>query len=128
MRLGKVGERCAAGFLRERGFGIIGRNWVCPRGEIDIIAIDKSCGALVFVEVRLRTEGSAITGYSSIVRGKKDTLRRACSEYLRKFTNPNVSYRFDIVEVEMCLSANAHRIFHYENVPLFSRISPHSIR
>jgi putative endonuclease len=119
MRLGRAGERAAANFLKRRGFRIVRTNWSCTRGEIDIIAVDVSCSMLVFVEVRLRSENSEVLGYFSIGKKKKSALRAACSMYLRKFAGPNVSHRFDVIEVEMPLSGSEPKVFHYENVPLF---------
>ena len=37
MILGPRGEDVAAGFLTDRGFRIVARNYRCPLGEIDIV-------------------------------------------------------------------------------------------
>src|SRR3972149_569934 len=50
---GKMGEDAAASFLAKEGYKIVERNFRCPLGEIDIVAIDK--GVLVFVEVKTRS-------------------------------------------------------------------------
>jgi len=39
-RPGALGERVAARFLKRRGFRILRRNYVCPAGEADLIALD----------------------------------------------------------------------------------------
>ena len=51
--LGRRGEAAAAEYLTSLGYRIIDRNWRCPRGEIDIVALDR--GELVIVEVKTRT-------------------------------------------------------------------------
>ncbi|WP_243227698.1 YraN family protein [Microbacterium sp. CIAB417] len=51
--LGRDGESRAASFLTERGFRILDRNWRCPLGEIDIVALE--AGEIVVVEVKTRT-------------------------------------------------------------------------
>ncbi|MDQ0031293.1 YraN family protein, partial [Arthrobacter bambusae] len=38
--LGRHGETLAAGFLQTQGMWIMDRNWRCPEGEIDIVALD----------------------------------------------------------------------------------------
>ena len=50
--LGRYGEALAARYLRERGMTIVERNWRCPEGEIDLVALDGDC--LVICEVKTR--------------------------------------------------------------------------
>lgn len=52
-RLGRLGEDLAVRFLQRAGCEILGRNWRCARGEIDVVVRDGS--TLVFVEVKTRT-------------------------------------------------------------------------
>ena len=47
--LGPWGERCAAEYLRRRGFMLVACNYRCRFGEIDIIARNREY--LTFVEV-----------------------------------------------------------------------------
>ena len=47
---GTRSERAAARFLRGLGYRILSRNYSCPLGELDLVALDSDC--LVFVEVR----------------------------------------------------------------------------
>lgn len=49
---GRAGEERAATYLQAAGYAILGRNWRCTQGELDIIAgIGRT---LVFVEVKTR--------------------------------------------------------------------------
>ena len=60
-RVGRLTETMAAVFLLMRGLRIIGRNYYCAYGEIDLIALHRErrqAMALVFVEVRYRTTES----------------------------------------------------------------------
>ena len=50
--LGRLGEQLAADHLARLGWRILDRNWRCPVGEIDIVALDD--GELVVVEVKTR--------------------------------------------------------------------------
>src|SRR5260370_20311858 len=47
---GTRSERAAARFLKRLGYRILKRNYACPHGEIDLVALDGKC--IVFVEVR----------------------------------------------------------------------------
>ena len=51
--LGRAGEERAVRHLRAHGYDILERNWRCPQGELDIVALRR--GTLVFVEVKTRT-------------------------------------------------------------------------
>lgn len=51
--LGRAGEERAAAYLRARGYEILDRNWRCPEGEIDIVAV--GTGGLAVVEVKTRS-------------------------------------------------------------------------
>ena len=59
--LGQLTERVAAVFLRLRGLRIVYRNYTCPRGEIDLVALHQKKNqtpTLVFVEARYRSVGA----------------------------------------------------------------------
>ena len=51
--LGRRGEEAASAYLTSLGWRIVDRNWRCPSGEIDIVALDH--GELVIVEVKTRS-------------------------------------------------------------------------
>ncbi|GAA2754236.1 YraN family protein [Amnibacterium kyonggiense] len=52
-QLGRRGEDEAAAYLTALGWRIVDRNWRCPSGEIDIVALDGT--ELVIVEVKTRS-------------------------------------------------------------------------
>jgi putative endonuclease len=117
--LGKLGEDLAANFLKRKGFKILARNWIYGKGEIDLVALDKSHNILVFVEVKLRSTGTFVAGYFAINGKKKNILRKTCKAYLRQFGSQNTCYRFDVVTIKINQSENSRTISHYENVKLF---------
>ena len=51
--LGRRGEQLAVGYLQGLGYRVLERNWRCPVGELDIVALDGR--ELVVVEVKTRT-------------------------------------------------------------------------
>lgn len=99
-RLGDLGERAAARYLRRHGYRIIERNYVADGHEIDIIARAKD--TLVFVEVKTRIVGAASPmeerPASAVTPEKQRKILRTASYY--KAYNPDSGrMRFDIIEV-----------------------------
>lgn len=72
-RLGRYGEAVAAGWLEERGYRIVDRNWRCARGELDLVAWDG--GTLVFAEVKTRAGTSVGHPLEAITRQKLGRIR-----------------------------------------------------
>jgi putative endonuclease len=88
----------AARFLRSRGYKILYRNFKDRRGgEIDIVCRDDD--TLVFVEVK--TRGGEEFGRPVEAVGRKKQLRvsKGGLAWLRLLDNPDVTFRFDVVEV-----------------------------
>jgi putative endonuclease len=86
-RRGRIAEEYVAGRLAAAGWRILARNArpAQARGELDIVA--RRGGALVFVEVKARSQG-ARTGPESpllaVGAGKQARLRRLASAWLRE--------------------------------------------
>jgi len=80
MNRGAAAEALAARFLMARGLSIVGRNYRCRGGEIDLIVRDGK--TLVFVEVRLRRSQAFGGAAESITATKRRRLRLAAQHYL----------------------------------------------
>lgn len=80
--IGNLGEKLARQFLVKKGYAIIGSNYRCPYGEIDIIARDG--GFLVFVEVKTRTGTDLGIPEESVNAAKQAKLRQAALHYLQE--------------------------------------------
>lgn len=93
--IGKSGENIAVGYLIDRGYKIIQRNFRVPRGEIDIVAKDKDI--LVFVEVKNFSYRNFYLPMYSISERKKRMIRRTAEEYLYRNDIMNNDCRFDFV-------------------------------
>ena len=94
---GQRGERLATLYLRIRGYRILERNFLCPGGELDIVA--EKGGVVVFVEVRTRKKGALVDPLDSLDDRKIARFIRAARHYLwtrRKSSQPG---RFDIITV-----------------------------
>lgn len=95
--LGAWGERAAARFLRRRGYVIVERNYRCPVGEIDLVAVDGD--TLVFVEVKTRTGDAFGTPFEAVDGRKRRRLLRAATHFLRRRGGEGSGLRFDVVGV-----------------------------
>jgi putative endonuclease len=92
-------ERLAEDYLVAKHFTLIERNFLCKRGEIDLIMKDQDY--LVFIEVRYRETQEFGGALASITAGKQKKLRRAAEYYLlQHFGNTPPPCRFDVVGIE----------------------------
>lgn len=94
---GQRGEQLAAEHLQHRGYTIVGTNWRCKHGEIDIIARQDS--TLVFVEVRSRHAESTEASFESITPRKSAKLLSTANAYLTEHHLENANWRVDVIAV-----------------------------
>ena len=98
LRRGAHGEKLACRFLRRKGYKILYRNFKGRSGgEIDIVCRD--CDTLVFVEVKTRTREDFGRPITAVDREKKKRISRGGLNWLRMLDNPDILFRFDVVEV-----------------------------
>jgi len=93
-----MAEETAYRYLEEQGLSLIERNYLCPRGEIDLIMKDRT--TTVFVEVRYRNNVRFGSGAESVDWKKQKKLVAAANHYLLK--NPKAAKgacRFDVVSL-----------------------------
>ena len=96
---GKLGEKLAAKYLKQKGYEIVAFNYRNGRGEIDLIS--RKDGLLIFVEVKTRS-GKAAWGYpEEAVNAKKARQVIACANAYIFDTNWHGDIRFDIVSVQL---------------------------
>lgn len=95
---GKAYEESAAGWLEQKGFRILERNYRCRQGEIDLIAADGSC--LVFVEVKYRRSGQTGHPAEAVDARKQRRIARTALYYCWEHQIPeNQACRFDVVSI-----------------------------
>ncbi len=78
--LGRRGEQVAVEYLERAGLRILGRNWRCADGEIDIIAAERR--VLVVCEVKTRSGDRYGTPLEAVSRAKRARLRRLAARWL----------------------------------------------
>jgi putative endonuclease len=111
--LGRWGEKRCQRFLRRKGFTTITRNFTCKLGEIDLIATDRN-GAIVFVEVRTRTDESYTQAQETVTPKKRARLVRTAQYFLKTYKVKDRPLRFDVVAVVLGRKGPV-QIRHYEN-------------
>lgn len=93
---GHWGEETAAKFLQKKRFQIIGMNYSCRFGEIDLIAKDRKY--IVFAEVKLRKSPDFAEAREFVTRSKQQKLIKTASIWLAN--NPTeLQPRFDVIEI-----------------------------
>ena len=98
LRLGTRGEKLACQFLKRSGYKILYRNFRGRTGgEIDVVCRDGD--TLVFVEVKTRTREDFGRPIESIDRDKRKRISRGGLAWLRLLNDPDILFRFDVVEV-----------------------------
>ena len=101
-------------YLRRHGYRIIGRNYSCRFGEIDILAQKR--GYLAIVEVKLRRSDRFATAREFVDARKQDRVRSAAELWLAE-NETELQPRFDVIEVygEPGMPYRSLEIRHYEN-------------
>ena len=95
--LGSRSERAAARFLRSQGWSILRRNYSCPHGEIDLIALDGPC--VVFVEVRSTGSQDEQRPATSVDQIKQRRLTKLALHFLQQYRLLDQAARFDVLTV-----------------------------
>jgi len=94
---GGAAEDRAAEYLSQRGLAVIARNYRTRLGEIDLVARDGE--VLVFVEVRMRSDGHFGGALESITPGKQRRIAAGAAQFLAQFPRPP-RCRFDVVALD----------------------------
>ncbi len=97
--LGKAGEDLAERYLKRQGYAIVERNYRCPLGEIDLIALNKR--VVVFVEVKTRRVDTSGAPLESVNAVKQRRLKRTALHYLNKHRLHDRDVQFDVVGISL---------------------------
>jgi putative endonuclease len=108
---GSRSERAAAKFLKQLGYRIAVRNYSCPHGEIDLVALDGTC--VVFVEVRSTGTADASRPAASVDEVKQQRLTRLALHFLQQHRLLNHTARFDVLALSWPADRRAPVIVHY---------------
>jgi putative endonuclease len=108
---GTRSERAAARFLRRLGYRIVARNYTCPLGELDLVAVDGR--TLVFVEVRSTAGDDPDRPAGSVDVAKQRRLTDLALHFLRQHRLLGHPARFDVLAVSWPEGQRRPTIVHY---------------
>jgi putative endonuclease len=94
--VGAWGESLAAEYLRKKRYKLVGMNYKCRFGEIDVIVMNKQY--LVFVEVKLRKSDRFARASEFVDYHKQNRLRTTAELYLSQYPT-DLQPRFDVIEI-----------------------------
>jgi putative endonuclease len=115
VQLGAMGEALAVDHLTKMGLRILGRNWRCRYGELDVIASEEATRTVVFVEVKTRT-GDGYGGLAHAVTPLKvRRLRRLAGLWLAGQDTRWAALRIDVIGVRIGRRRNPE-IIHLQGV------------
>jgi putative endonuclease len=96
---GKDAELQALTHLQQRGLHLLAQNWLCRRGELDLVMLDGD--TVVFVEVRYRKHAQWGGALASIDERKRQKLILAAQFFLQSERRwADYPCRFDVVAME----------------------------
>jgi putative endonuclease len=112
--LGRWGEQQAAEYLKKKGYEIIGLNYRCRHGEIDVIARNKKF--VVFAEVKLRRSSDFAEAREFVTPAKQRRLIVTAGFWLIS-NQTALQPRFDVIEIyaPRGMDPNFMTINHIEN-------------
>lgn len=110
---GRFGEQIAVQALQAHGYTVLEQNWRCQAGEVDIIARDADTWA--FVEVKLRRGDSFGTPEEAVTPAKQERLAQIARIYLGEHDLDDVSWRVDVVAIELSENDRVMRLEIYRD-------------
>lgn len=94
--VGAWGESLAAEYLQKRQYQLLGMNYKCKFGEIDLIVANRKY--LAFVEVKLRKNNRFAEARDFVDAYKQERIRATAEMYLSAHPT-NLQPRFDVIEI-----------------------------
>ncbi|MGC3954072.1 MAG: YraN family protein [Propionicimonas sp.] len=112
----RAGEELAARYLTDLGWRVLERNWRCPAGELDIVAVDPGPPTtVVFCEVKCRRGLGFGPPLEAITMAKQRKLRELATLWLRAQSSFVPRFRIDGLGV-LLPQDGPHRISHVRGI------------
>lgn len=112
--LGSYGEQLALDHILRHQYKLLGQNWRCRTGELDLIAEVE--GIVVFIEVRTRRlTGTFGTAQESVNFRKQRQVRETAQLFLQQRRWFDRQIRFDVIAVHIDATGTNHQIDHIVN-------------
>jgi len=98
LALGRWGEENAARHLKRLGWKVLRRNFRAPGGgEVDLVC--RHGDTLVFAEVKTRRSEEMGRPLDAVDKEKQRLIRQGALHWLRLLDMPDITFRFDVIEV-----------------------------
>ncbi|MFQ6605315.1 MAG: ribonuclease HII [Fidelibacterota bacterium] len=111
-KVGWLGEKLAALYLRDKGYRIIRMNeYISPYGEIDIIA--EHSGDVVFIEVKTGRYGSGMDPEVNLTQQKLTKMENTINHYLQ---NMDTVRPIRVEAITVLLKGKTHIFRHIQHV------------
>ena len=110
---GETAEALSCIYLKENGYEIIGRNWRCKYGELDIVAFQK-LAHIVFFEVKYRKNLEYGIPVQSISPRKILKLKKAMACFLLENDLCDLSWQLD--GLSLYYRKGRLKLRHYSNL------------
>jgi len=94
---GRWGEQLGVAYLETLGYEVVLRNFYCPGGEIDLIAMES--GVLVFVEIRARESSLFGDPLETIGAEKQRRIVASARYFLQEVGGGPGASRFDALGI-----------------------------
>ncbi|MBD7918891.1 YraN family protein [Cellulomonas sp. Sa3CUA2] len=95
--VGRYGEDVATAFVTQAGWTVLARNWRCPEGELDIVALDGD--EVVAIEVKTRRSTAYGHPAEAVTHRKLARVRRLTARWLSEHDVRARSVRVDVIAV-----------------------------
>ncbi len=109
--LGRIGEELAAGFMQQKGYQILDRNYRFKKAEVDIVAFSMEPAELVFIEVKTRSTNDFGYPEEAISTTKLQRIFQVADAYIYEKRMTTVPIRFDVIAISMELPE--HPLIHH---------------
>ena len=113
IQLGKFGEKIAEKYLKNKGYGIIAKNFYSREGEIDLIC--QKNGIVFFIEVKTRTNQNFGWPEEAVTDQKLEKIAAAAEKYLTE-NKINGEWQIDIISVIIDQGLKKAKIKHFQNI------------
>jgi putative endonuclease len=97
-KIGQIGEKIAADYLKSNGYRIVDRNYRCFLGEIDIIAQKKGC--VHFIEVKAKQNSFLGEPEHMVDFRKRQKLISLANYYIAQQRNDKSDYQIDVITLK----------------------------
>ena len=97
--IGRTGERLAVKAMKRAGYRVLARNVRTPRGEVDVLAVERDHH--VVVEVKTRSADTGLPPGCRLGGRQKRRLLAAGAWLAKKNAGRRLELRFDLVSVTL---------------------------